>query len=283
MKKLIKNVASIAAAASMLATAAASVGAEAADFEWDGDAVITKYIGTPVEETNGVYLPEGSAGVADLAFASFTGDHPYVFVPGSVTMEGLANTSFVTTKSINDLMEAEGIVDEDSAAMYVAKVIRFADKTEGWTDEELETVKEWFTLNLSYVGISEGDTDADVIIKLIAEYNKGEDSTLEMSQKSKDNFGIWIATLPVGVTIVADEGTDVAAYADAKGIDFKVKGDNNGDGKLNVRDAASIAAALANADKEGFVLNNWSDYNTDGKVNVRDAAAIANMLANTKG
>ncbi len=54
-------------------------------------------------------------------------------------------------------------------------------------------------------------------------------------------------------------------------------GDANGDGKVNVRDAAFIASAMANG--EGDKLPISADFNEDGKVNVRDAAAIAAALA----
>ena len=49
------------------------------------------------------------------------------------------------------------------------------------------------------------------------------------------------------------------------------------DGKVNVRDAAFIAAKLAQG-KSGELPAN-ADFNGDGKVNVRDAAAIAKYLA----
>ncbi|MGN1481394.1 dockerin type I repeat-containing protein [Porcipelethomonas sp.] len=59
--------------------------------------------------------------------------------------------------------------------------------------------------------------------------------------------------------------------------EFDGKGDANGDGKLNVRDAAFIARALSLG--EGDTLPENADYNEDGVVNVRDAAAIARDLA----
>ncbi len=58
------------------------------------------------------------------------------------------------------------------------------------------------------------------------------------------------------------------------------KGDANKDGKVNVRDAAAIASALAKNDISS--LPSVADYNGDGKINVRDAAAIASFLASSK-
>jgi len=58
---------------------------------------------------------------------------------------------------------------------------------------------------------------------------------------------------------------------------IKIKGDANGNNKLDVRDCAFIASALANGTADD--LTEISDFNSDGKINVRDAAAIANHLA----
>lgn len=59
-----------------------------------------------------------------------------------------------------------------------------------------------------------------------------------------------------------------------------LRGDANLDSKVNVRDCAAIATALAQgtADK----LPEEADYNSDGKINVRDAAAIASFLASSE-
>ena len=59
-----------------------------------------------------------------------------------------------------------------------------------------------------------------------------------------------------------------------------VLGDANGDGNLNVRDAAFIANKLAQG--RGDELPPEADFNEDGKVNVRDAAGIAKFLATGK-
>ena len=59
-----------------------------------------------------------------------------------------------------------------------------------------------------------------------------------------------------------------------------ILGDANGDGVLNVRDAAHIAKLLSQG--KGRDLSESADFNGDGKVNVRDAAAIAKYLATGK-
>ena len=57
-----------------------------------------------------------------------------------------------------------------------------------------------------------------------------------------------------------------------------VNGDANSDGKLNVKDCAFIAHALAYNEE----LPESADYNLDGKRNIIDAVAIASSLS-TKG
>ena len=59
-----------------------------------------------------------------------------------------------------------------------------------------------------------------------------------------------------------------------------ITGDANGDGKLDVRDAAYIARMLANGQGDEIPLT--ADFNGDGQVNVRDAAAIARYLSKKK-
>ncbi len=59
-----------------------------------------------------------------------------------------------------------------------------------------------------------------------------------------------------------------------------ILGDANNDSKLNVRDCAFIASALAN-DKIDTISKN-ANFNKDDKINVRDAAAIANFLSKNK-
>ncbi len=54
-------------------------------------------------------------------------------------------------------------------------------------------------------------------------------------------------------------------------------GDANSDSKLNVRDCAFIASALAQGRNDELKDN--ADFNGDGNVNVRDAAAIAKNLS----
>jgi len=89
---------------------------------------------------------------------------------------------------------------------------------------------------------------------------------------------------PITFTITEDStdatdpsDTDPTDPSDPSGDDFLL-GDANLDGKVNVRDCATIATALAKAQADSLPQKN-SDYNQDGKINVRDAAALAKDIA----
>ena len=55
-----------------------------------------------------------------------------------------------------------------------------------------------------------------------------------------------------------------------------LKGDVNGDNKINIMDAAYIAKCVAKHE----TMDSTGDYNEDGKTNIMDAAAIAKYVAN---
>ncbi len=90
-------------------------------------------------------------------------------------------------------------------------------------------------------------------------------------------------TYPINITIEEvldmDENAKFTVFNGSVTIksDPVVKGDANGDGKLNVRDCAFIASKLSTG--KTAELPKQSDYNVDGKINVRDAAAIAKKLS----
>lgn len=72
----------------------------------------------------------------------------------------------------------------------------------------------------------------------------------------------------------------ICEWDSAEAVKNYLPGDANLDGKVNVRDAAFIASALAK--NKSDTLPPAADFNDDGKINVRDAAAIASYLAQSK-
>ncbi len=89
------------------------------------------------------------------------------------------------------------------------------------------------------------------------------------------------STLYIIAVINGYENSTAQAYAQKYDRTFaiigEVKGDANGDGKLNIRDAAFIAILCAKGQYDD--IPECADYNGDGKRNIRDAAAIAVYLA----
>ena len=112
-------------------------------------------------------------------------------------------------------------------------------------------------------------------LKTITIYNKGCD-ILDAAQTISNTDKKYNGKM-FGYT-----GSKAEAYAKKYEIIFEtlggggntdISGDANGDGVLNIRDAAYIAK-MAAAGKSGE-LPLSADFNNDGKVNIRDAAAIA--------
>ena len=58
-----------------------------------------------------------------------------------------------------------------------------------------------------------------------------------------------------------------------------LKGDVNGDGRVNARDARALLMFLAGLVEENEVDQVAADFNNDGKVNARDARAILIYIA----
>lgn len=73
--------------------------------------------------------------------------------------------------------------------------------------------------------------------------------------------------------------TAVTAISIAFSAKAYLKGDANGDGVLNIRDAAYIAACYSQGKTE--LLSEDGDFNGDGVVNIRDASAILKHIALT--
>lgn len=85
-------------------------------------------------------------------------------------------------------------------------------------------------------------------------------------------------TEPIETTVVEETTiTSIAETTTTETTTTYIVGDADENGKLNVRDAAFIAKALAR--KEADTLPESADFNIDDKIDVRDAAAIARHLA----
>ena len=122
------------------------------------------------------------------------------------------------------------------------------------------------------------DLDLSKALVKMSNGNSDEDITKEFSV---DTSSVLISGTKDKVTVSKDSDGDGNFDTEVTDQNEAVIGDANGDGKLNVRDAAYIAKMLAQGKSKDLPTN--SDFNGDGKVNVRDAAAIAKHLASGKG
>ena len=81
------------------------------------------------------------------------------------------------------------------------------------------------------------------------------------------------------ISVIAAAVTGAAVLCTPFGAGAEnIRGDVNGDGKVNVRDAAYIASSIV-SNRE---LSDNADYNGDGHKNIRDAAAIAASIISQK-
>lgn len=307
MKKTFSKFFATVAAVSMLASVATVVNADEAatpvtyGFTFktvEAGAVIT---GLAVNEAENDYV-DGSAdltipaeitvgenkmavvGVADYAFVGLD-NLMNIYVPETLTVENTGNVAFMTKKSLAAYIESAIGAEPTEADIinYVAKEFKYNDKTEGWTEEELAEVKAKLDAKAKLAGVTE-DMDVATAVATMLE-NK---AAMNLAPATNDKLTVWEATVTYTQTYVeAPEGSAIEAYVKAKQealgmatteVVAGVIGDANGDGVVNVRDAAAIASALAKKDLS--TLKPTADYNQDGETNVRDAAKIASDLAN---
>lgn len=106
--------------------------------------------------------------------------------------------------------------------------------------------------------------DQDTIIETATIYGYTNSTAQEYAEEYNRNF------------VAIDEPTQTTVIEPTEPNETSM-GDANDDGKINVRDCAFIASALAKGLNN--TLSDAADFNNDGKVNVRDAAAIAAALA----
>ena len=143
------------------------------------------------------------------------------------------------------------------------------------TDASDKDMKErWFGSTLDRIG-EEQD------VKVLDLFSLFHDYCLSIGQQATDE--LYVSNDPLhpnrkGAMILAQMISDMIDWDEFE--EPAVLGEANGDGVLNVRDAACIALMLAKG--KGDELAAQADFNEDGLINVRDAAAIAEYLAGSK-
>ncbi len=295
MKKTFSKFFATAAAVSMLASVSAVVNADEAAVEFETEKCEHGVVVTGVkngDEINEIVIPsdingEAVVGVADFAFADLD-KLSKIWVAPSLTLEHTGNAAFVTKSALWDYLQDEigAEATKDEVITYVANQV-YGEKE--WTAEELAEVEAKINAKAALAGVTfTEDMSADEVVEAIAVMLQNEEA-MNLADTTKDMLAIWETTVTYDcMTVVVLKGTEMDEYFTNKeenlGMIVEVNGtisaagDANKDGTINVRDAAAIAAALANGKVDELPGN--GDYNGDDVVNVRDAAAIAAALAN---
>ncbi len=289
MKKTFTKFFATAAAVSMLASVSAVVNADEAAIAFETATIDAGVIITGV--TNGddaaeIEIPaeiDGKAvvGVADYAFADLD-NLAVIYVPASVTAENTENVAFMTKASF-DAYVAANLPEEATKAdliAYIAAKLEYAGKAEGHTEAELAEVEAKIMKKAELAGVTlTEDMDEAAIVEAMITMLQNKEA-MALTAATNDKLTVWESTVTYTATTVIAEGENLKAYLDARkplGLSITMFGDANADGKITVRDAAAIAAGLANSNVDELPGN--GDYNRDGSVTVRDAAKIASDLA----
>lgn len=295
MKKTFSKFLATAAAVSMLASVSAVVNADEAAISFETTACEHGLVITGVANADSLDVVEIPAeidgktvvGVADFAFADLD-SLTTIWVNPTITFEHTDNAAFVTKASLEDYLKT--VIGEtptkENVITYIANEV-YGEKD--WTAEELAEVeaKIYAKAELAGVTLSE-DMSEDEVVEAIAIMLQNEE-TMNLAETTTDKLAVWKSTVTYNnTTVVIAKGTDMDDYfttlQDNLGMTVELNGvitpagDANADGIINVRDAAAIAAGLANGTVDELPGN--GDYNADDVVNVRDAAAIAAALAN---
>ena len=193
-------------------------------------------------------------------------------VTSSDTTSASASTSATTTEIITTYLTS----DLTSATSQTTSSVSVIGTTVSQTTQT--TPGEDIRLSRTSLDMSVGDR---ILLKIF-----GYEGTVQWVYSDPkialvDENGYVEAVGEGSTTVYAVYGNGILSCSvtvEGTGTSETTIGDANGDGKLDVRDAAYIARMLAGGQGDEIPLT--ADFNGDGQVNVRDAAAIARFLAN---
>lgn len=229
-----------------------------------------------------ITLPDGIESIDDYAFYqchSLTS----INIPNSVSMIG--NFAFFNCVNLTNITIPDSVAEIGGGIF--CKCLSLKDVV---ISNNIKSLKSFGNANYKY-GFFEGCEDLKTIIIPESVENIGE-KTFDACDKLRSiaikNPKCDISDIPNNVKIYGYTDSTAHVYAIKNGNEFdvienydpeitQISGDANDDGKINVRDCAFIASALAKGEVDS--LPECADFNGDGKVNVRDAAAIASALA----
>lgn len=197
-------------------------------------------------------------------------------VTSSDTTSASASTSAITTVTITTYLICDLTLATSQTTTSVTSSVSVSGTTVSQTTQT--TPEGDIRLSRTSLDMSVGDR---ILLKIF-----GYEGTVQWVYSDPkialvDENGYVEAVGEGSTTVYAVYGNGILSCSvtvEGTGTSETTIGDANGDGKLDVRDAAYIARMLAGGQGDEIPLT--ADFNGDGQVNVRDAAAIARFLAN---
>lgn len=197
-------------------------------------------------------------------------------VTSSDTTSASASTSATTTEIITTYLTS----DLTSATSQITTSVTSSVSVSGTTVSQTTQTTPGGDIRLSRTSLDMSVGDR-ILLKIF-----GYEGTVQWVYSDPkialvDENGYVEAVGEGSTTVYAVYGNGILSCSvtvEGTGTSETTIGDANGDGKLDVRDAAYIARMLAGGQGDEIPLT--ADFNGDGQVNVRDAAAIARFLAN---
>ncbi len=197
-------------------------------------------------------------------------------VTSSDTTSASANTSAITTVTITTYLICDLTLATSQTTSSATSSVSVSGTTVSQTTQT--TPEGDIRLSRTSLDMSVGDR---ILLKIF-----GYEGTVQWVYSDPkialvDENGYVEAVGEGSTTVYAVYGNGILSCSvtvEGTGTSETNIGDANGDGKLDVRDAAYIARMLAGGQGDEIPLT--ADFNGDGQVNVRDAAAIARFLAN---
>ena len=191
----------------------------------------------------------------------------------------------VITTNCNELivtLPGQFCIKEDTYAKYIGTVTEvYKDSITELTVTKKETDSSYFELQDSSGNIYQWSTYLPYTSSFFGDkcaydidphdVNIGDVLSCAVTENA---FGKEVVLMPVSVVSKTD---NPETPSDDTTVQIKFKsGDANHDGKVNVRDCACIATAVATKTTDSLPAS--ADYNEDGYKNIRDASAIARYL-----
>jgi len=112
---------------------------------------------------------------------------------------------------------------------------------------------------------------------------KNDKACVVLVKQTDAEGNVTYTRLPATANANGGYDFDISSLPEGASLVVAVKGDVNGDGRVNARDRAALAKGLLPTDDENYqeldaLASAIADVNGDGRINARDRAALAKGL-----